>query len=57
MLPNAVTARGTAVVPNITVTPQVQVNVSTPEHRDLDQALQSQAALAGSQAGIQRGES
>jgi hypothetical protein len=57
MLPNAITARGTTSVPNITVAPQVQVNVNAPERGGLDQALQSQAALAGSQAaGTQRGE-
>jgi len=56
MLPNAITARGTVAVPNVNVTPQVQVNVSAPEHNSLDEAMKSQAALAGSQAGIQRGE-
>ncbi len=57
MLPNSITARGTVSVPNITVHPQVQVNVSAPERSGLDQALLSQAALAGSQnAAAQRGE-
>ncbi len=32
MLPNALTARGTAAVPNVTVNPHIQVNVSAPEH-------------------------
>jgi CRISPR/Cas system-associated protein Csm6 len=50
MLPNSVTARGTVSVPNITIHPQVQVNVSTPERSGLDQAMVSQAALAGSQS-------
>jgi len=49
MLPNALTARGTVAVPNVNVTPQIQVNVSAPEHNSLDTAMQSQAALAGSQ--------
>ena len=56
MLPNALTARGTVAVPNVNVTPQIQVNVSAPEHNSLDTAMQSQAALAGSQVGIRRGE-
>lgn len=57
MLPNAITARGTAVIPNINVTPQVQVNVSAPERNSLDAAMHSQEALAGSQsATAQRGE-
>ncbi len=57
MLPNALTARGTVAVPNVNVTPQVQVTVETAERHGLDAAMQSQAALAGSQTGIQRGES
>lgn len=57
MLPNALTARGTVAMPNVNVTPQVQVTVEAPERNGLDAAMQSQAALAGSQAGIQRGES
>jgi len=57
MLPNSVTARGTVSVPTINVQPQVHVNVSAPERSSLDQAMVSQAALAGSQnAGAQRGE-
>jgi len=56
MLPNAMTARGTVSVPDITVHPQVQVSVSAPERSGLDQALSSQAALAGSQNAAQRGE-
>jgi hypothetical protein len=57
MLPNAITARGTVSMPDITVHPQVQVNVSAPERGGLDQALASQAALAGSQsAAASRGE-
>jgi hypothetical protein len=32
------------------------VNVSTPDHGGLDQALQSQAALAGSQMSANRSE-
>jgi hypothetical protein len=56
MLPNSITARGTVAVPNVNVTPQVQVNVNAPEHNSLDEAMKSQAALAGSQTGIQRGE-
>jgi hypothetical protein len=50
MLPNAITARGTAVVPNVTVTPRVEVSVSTPERGGLDEAMKSQTVLAGSQA-------
>ncbi len=58
MLPNAISARGTATVPNITVTPNVQVQVNAPSTSpsgtastgDLDDAMKSQAALAGSQA-------
>ncbi len=65
MLPNAITARGTAAVPNVTVTPNVQVQVNTPatppgaapSGSGLDEVMKSQAALAGSQARIQRGES
>ena len=49
MLPNALTARGTVAVPHVNVTPQIQVNVSAPEHNSLDTAMQSQAVLAGSQ--------
>jgi hypothetical protein len=56
MLPNAITARGTAAVPDVTVTPNVHVTVDAPGGNDLDRAMQSQAALAGSQAGTQRGE-
>lgn len=50
MLPNALTARGAVAVPNVNVTPQVQVTVEAPERNGLDAAMQSQAALAGSQA-------
>jgi hypothetical protein len=57
MLPNALTARGTVAVPNVNVTPQVQVTVEAPERNGLEAAMQSQAALAGSQVGIQRGQS
>ncbi|NLF75279.1 MAG: hypothetical protein GX573_06240 [Chloroflexi bacterium] len=56
MLPNAITARGTAAVPTVNVQPQVHVTVDAPGGNDLDRAMQSQAALAGSQAGTQRGE-
>ncbi len=51
MLPNALTARGTVAVPNVNFTPQVQVNVSAPSSSgsSLDDAMKSQAALAGSQ--------
>jgi hypothetical protein len=57
LLPNTITARGSVSLPNIAVNPQVQVNVSTPERSGLDQALQSQAALAGSHSTApQRGE-
>jgi len=51
MLPNALTARGTVAVPHVNVTPQVQVNVSAPSSSGsgLDEAMKSQAALAGSQ--------
>jgi len=51
MLPNALTARGTVAVPHVNVTPQVQVNVSPPSSSgsSLDEAMKSQAALAGSQ--------
>ena len=51
MLPNALTVRGTVAVPNVNVTPQVQVNVSAPASSgsSLDDAMKSQAALAGSQ--------
>jgi hypothetical protein len=57
MLPDTLTARGTVAVPNVNVTPQVQVNVSAPERGGLDNALQSQAALTGSQAAAaKRGE-
>jgi hypothetical protein len=51
MLPDTITARGTVAVPNVNVTPQVQVNVNTPERGGLDEALQSQAALAGKSIG------
>jgi len=52
MLPNAISARGTATVPNVTLTPnvQVQVNTSGPASGDLDETMKSQAGLAGSQA-------
>lgn len=50
MLPNAIAARGTVAAPALTVTPQVQVTVTSPERGDLDRAMQSQGALAGSQA-------
>src|SRR5690606_6980991 len=58
MLPNAITARGTAAVPNVTVTPNVQVRVDAhaappsgaATSGGLDDAMKSQAALAGSQA-------
>jgi len=64
MLPNAITARGAAAVPDVTVTPNVQVRVDAPAAPSagaaasggLDDAMKSQAALAGSQAGTQRGE-
>lgn len=57
MLPNSITARGTVSVPNVNVNPQVQVSVSAPERGGLDQAMASQAALAGSQsAAASRGE-
>jgi hypothetical protein len=56
MLPNALTARGTVAVPNVNVNPNVQVTVEAPESGGLNKAMHSQAALAGSQAGIQRGE-
>ena len=64
MLPNAITARGTAAIPGVTVTPNVQVRVDAPvpspssaaASGGLDDAMKSQAALAGSQAGTQRGE-
>jgi hypothetical protein len=56
MLPNTLTARGTVSVPDITVNPQVQVSVSAPERSGLDQALSSQAALAGSQTAAQGSE-
>lgn len=52
MLPTAISARGTAAVPNVTVTPNVQVQVNTPgpASGDLDETMKSQAGLAGSQA-------
>ncbi|NLF79229.1 MAG: hypothetical protein GX573_26335 [Chloroflexi bacterium] len=59
MLPNAITARGTAAVPNITVTPNVQVQVNTPgpaSGGSLDDSMKSQAGLAGSQIVPPRGE-
>jgi len=63
MLPNAITARGTAAVPNVTVTPNVQVQVNTPasppgaaSSGGLDDAMKSQAGLAGSQITPPRGE-
>ncbi|MBI5957306.1 MAG: hypothetical protein HY866_01130 [Chloroflexi bacterium] len=56
MLPTSITARGTVSVPDITVNPQVQVSVSTPERGGLDQTLASQAALAGSQMGAMSSE-
>jgi hypothetical protein len=57
MLPNAITARATAAVPNVTITPTVQVQVNTPaaspsdskSSSTLDEAMRSQAVLAGSQ--------
>jgi hypothetical protein len=52
MLPDAITARGTVAVPTVNVTPQVQVNVSAPERGVLDEMMQSQTALAGSQAAV-----
>jgi hypothetical protein len=55
MLPDTITARGTTAVPNVTVSPQVQVNVSTPERGGLDEAIHSQAALAGSQNAAAKG--
>ena len=58
MLPTAISARGTAAVPAINIQPQVQVTVDTPDSNGLDQAMLSQAALAGSQAaGTQQGAS
>jgi tellurite resistance protein len=58
MLPDTLTARGTVAVPNVTVTPQVQVHVSARERGGLDEALRSQAALSGSQrSAAQRGTS
>jgi len=63
MLPNAITARGTAAVPNVTVTPNVQVQVNTPasppgaaSSGGLDETMKSQAGLAGSQVVPPRGE-
>ncbi|MCL4237638.1 MAG: hypothetical protein KJ047_05275 [Anaerolineae bacterium] len=64
MLPNAITARGTAAVPNVTVTPNVQVQVNAPASPPgaassgggLDDAMKSQAGLAGSQIVPPRGE-
>ena len=56
MLPNALTARGTVAVPNVNVTPQVQVTVEAPERNGLDAAIQSQAALAGSQVAAKGSE-
>jgi hypothetical protein len=56
MLPNSITARGTVSVPTIAVNPQVQVHVNAPERSGLDDALRSQAALAGSQMGANRSE-
>jgi hypothetical protein len=52
MLPNAITARGTAAVPSVTVTPNVQVQVNTPGpvSDGLDEVMKSQAGLAGSRA-------
>jgi hypothetical protein len=49
MIPTSITAQGMVSVPNVTLSPQIQV--SLPEHNNLDLALQAQAALAGSQAG------
>ncbi len=57
MLPDTITARGTVTVPNVNVTPRVEVNVSAPERGGLDEVMQSQAGLAGSQlATAKRGE-
>jgi hypothetical protein len=56
MLPNALTARGTVAVPNVNVTPQVQVTVEASERNGLDAAMQSQAALAGSQVAAKESE-
>jgi hypothetical protein len=55
LLPNAITARGTVSVPEVTVPPQVQVQINAPD-AGLDQAMHSQAALAGSQSGVKSGE-
>jgi hypothetical protein len=48
MLPNAITARGAAAVPNV----QVQVNTPAASGGGLDDAMKSQAGLAGSQAAV-----
>jgi hypothetical protein len=54
MLPTSITAQGMVAVPNMTLSPQIQVTV--PEHNNLDLALQSQAALAGSHSPMPGGE-
>jgi hypothetical protein len=55
MLPNAITARGTTAVPSVSVNPNIQVKVDTPESGGLDRVMQSQAALAGSQTATPKG--